>query len=260
MEIKKQGKHKEQHIFTIKNIDHEFINTLRRTILAEVPTLAVKNITIKKNSSALFDEILSHRLGLIPLITDLETYELPEKCSCEAAGCAKCQLKFTLKAIGPGTIMASEMKIEDPVIKPVYENLPIVKLLDEQEIEMEGIITLGKGKQHSKYSSCLIYYKGIPKIKIKNPKNIEEIAKSCPKKLFEVKNKELKVKNQEECILCQYCAEASNSEIEITASDKEFIITIEPWGQLPPEIILKESANILSEKLTELETKFSKLK
>lgn len=260
MEIKKHGTHREQHIFTIKNTDHEFINTIRRAAIAEVATLAIKNVTIRKNSSALFDEIIAHRLGLVPLTTDLESYELPEKCSCKGAGCAKCQLKFTFKAIGPGTIMSSEIKTQDPSIKPVIDNLPIVKLLDDQEVDIEGIISLGKGKDHSKHSPCLAFYKGTPRIKIKNPKNVDEIVISCPRNLFEVKNKELKVKNQEDCTLCQCCVEASNDEIEVSASDKEFLFTIEPWGQLSPETILRESANALSEKLTEFETKFSKLK
>lgn len=62
--------------FDIKNVDVSIVNSLRRIIIAEVPTIALafdplsdKNpdITIHKNLSALHNEFLAHRLSLIPI-------------------------------------------------------------------------------------------------------------------------------------------------------------------------------------------------
>ena len=83
MEIKVLDKKDNTLALHIKNTDDVFINTLRRIIISEVPTLAIKNVKFIKNNSALFDEIIAHRMGLLPLKADLETYNLPEECSCK---------------------------------------------------------------------------------------------------------------------------------------------------------------------------------
>src|SRR4030065_2948598 len=79
-----------------EGITPAFLNALRRTSMYEVPTLAIEDVLFAKNSSALYDEIIAHRLGLIPLKTDLKSYTLPEECTCKGKLCAKCSIKLTL--------------------------------------------------------------------------------------------------------------------------------------------------------------------
>ncbi|MHA1861394.1 MAG: DNA-directed RNA polymerase subunit D, partial [Candidatus Ranarchaeia archaeon] len=73
VELRILDKDEEQIRFILKDVDVAFANALRRTILTEVPALAIDEVVIVENSSALYDEILAHRLGLIPLKTDLDT-------------------------------------------------------------------------------------------------------------------------------------------------------------------------------------------
>ena len=56
--------------FDLIGVDASFANALRRILLAEVPTVAIENVFIADNTSLIADEVLSHRLGLIPLEID----------------------------------------------------------------------------------------------------------------------------------------------------------------------------------------------
>ena len=221
--------------FLLKGVMPSFANSLRRSIIAEVPTMAIEDVEFRKNSSVLYDEIVAHRLGLLPLKTDLETYDMPDKCGCSKAGCAKCQVKMTLKAKGPCMVLASEIESKDPKIVPAFPNMPIVKLLKGQELEFEATAILGRGKDHVKWSPGLAYYKYRPVVEIvKQPENAEEIAKKCPVDVFEFKNKKLTIDkdNLMKCHLCGECAELSNGEIKINETSEDFIFEIESFGQL----------------------------
>jgi len=76
MEISILDKKDNELIFMIKGINNAIANTIRRTIISDVPTLAVDEINFVKNQGPLYDEILAHRIGLIPIKTDLKAYSL----------------------------------------------------------------------------------------------------------------------------------------------------------------------------------------
>ena len=75
--------------FCVNGISTQMANALRRIVIAEVPTMAIEEVTFYKNSSILNDEVLSHRLGLIPLKSN-KTYNFISECSCNGKGCGKC--------------------------------------------------------------------------------------------------------------------------------------------------------------------------
>lgn len=161
MEIKllENQEKKNRIVFSLSGVDIAYANTLRRLMGFEVPVMAIEDVEFRKNSSILYDEVLAHRMGLIPLTTDLKSYDLPSECKCKGAGCASCQVKFTLKASGPGTVYTSDLKSKDPAIKAVFNKMPLVKLLEGQELELEATAILGQGKIHSKWCPGLIFYK-----------------------------------------------------------------------------------------------------
>src|SRR3989344_1750302 len=98
MEIRLLAKEKKtgRMSFIVKGSNPAFVNAIRRCIINEVPTMAIEDVEIRKNSSILYDEMVAHRLGLVPLKTDLKSYNLPQKCKCEGKGCNRCQLKLVL--------------------------------------------------------------------------------------------------------------------------------------------------------------------
>src|SRR3989344_3950598 len=129
---KKSGKTKLQ----LRGANPSFANALRRAIMERVPTMAIEDVEFHKNSSILYDEFVAHRLGLLPLKTDLKSYNLKEKCKCNGEGCGRCTLKLTLNAKGPCTVYAKELHSDDPKVVPIHGETPIVKLHKGQEIEL----------------------------------------------------------------------------------------------------------------------------
>lgn len=57
-------------VFELVGVDVSFANALRRIMISEIPTMALETIYMWNNTSLIHDEILSHRLGMIPLNVD----------------------------------------------------------------------------------------------------------------------------------------------------------------------------------------------
>lgn len=251
----------------LKETNFTEVNMLRRLVIDEVPALAIEDVTFIKNSSALYDEIIAHRLGLLVLKTDLKSYDLPTECKgkkkeeeeCTKENCPHHTVLFKLKATGPKTVYAEELVCKDKKIKPVYPKTPIVKLLKKQSLEFEARAVMGQGKDHMKFSPGLLYYRGLPIIKIEDVKNPEMIAEVCPKKVYEVKNDKLKVTDEKKCILCKACTDASKNKVMVKGSDEEFVLIIEAWGQLEHKEMLLKAVEIMDSKLNEFNKLIKKI-
>ena len=144
--------------FTVSGVDTSLMNALRRTVISEIPVMAVDSVTYYENSSILNDEVLALRLGLMPLTSDLKTYNTVEECTCKGKGCAKCTVTLTLEAKGPGIVYSGQIKSSDEEIIPVHDKTPLAKLTEEQEIKLEATAELGTGKKHMKFQGGLASY------------------------------------------------------------------------------------------------------
>ena len=258
MQIQILDKKENEASFILKGTNSVYINTLRRIMLSEVPTLAIDEVNFIRNDSALYDEIIAHRLGLIPLKTDLKSYDTPEKCGCKGKGCSKCQLKIVLRAKGPLTVYSSELQPQDSKIKPVYDKMPITLLLKGQKLEFEAIAKLGIGKEHIKFSPGIFYYRAYPQIEIKQSKctSCKKCVEVCPKKIYSFEDNKLKINNLIDCDLCNACVEVCKDEaIIISPSKEDFIFYIESFGQLTSQQILAEALNVFDNKLDEFAKK-----
>jgi DNA-directed RNA polymerase subunit D len=255
IELIEQNKKQNRVVFLLKAATPAFANMLRKTIIDEVPTMAIEDVEFRKNSSVLYDEIISHRLGLIPLATDLKSYVLPEECTCKGEGCSKCQLMFTLKAKGPGYVYASDLKSKDPKVVPMHPKMPIVKLIKGQILELEATAVLGRGNEHAKWSPALSYYKYKPVIEVKKGvQDAKAVADSCPVNVYSVKNKELVINkdNLLKCHLCCACTDIDPQHIKLNESSSEFIFAVESWGQLSPKEIVSTAVGIMQKKCDEV--------
>lgn len=148
--------------FVLSSVSPAFANSLRRSMIAEVPSLAIDDVNIYENTSVLFDEVLALRLGLIPLTSDLESYVSHSECNCEG-GCPQCQVSITLSVEGPKTVYSNELKSADPKVAPVDDNTPIIELMEGQKVVLEAIARLDRGKTHVKWQPAIACsYKNMP--------------------------------------------------------------------------------------------------
>ncbi|KAK5141390.1 hypothetical protein LTR04_002625, partial [Oleoguttula sp. CCFEE 6159] len=61
-------------VFSLIGVDASIANAFRRILIAEIPTLAIEEVYIFNNTSIIQDEVLAHRLGLIPLTGNPEGF------------------------------------------------------------------------------------------------------------------------------------------------------------------------------------------
>jgi DNA-directed RNA polymerase subunit D len=259
MEIKILKKDEEKISLLLSGIDETIANSLRRS-MQEVKTLAIDEVEFTKNDSALFDSILAHRLGLLPLKTE-KGITAREDCTCKGKGCSKCTFALKLKAAGPCVVYASDLKGKNLV---VHKKMPIVSLAEGQELELNAYAKLGAAKEHTKFSPGLLYFKPLPKIVSSSECNLcEECIKACPLHILSLENKKISIKNIEKCNLCEACIEACRKQgknaLTIADSKEEFIFTIESWGQLSIKEIFVELCKVIENNLDELKKKISKI-
>jgi DNA-directed RNA polymerase subunit D len=236
-------------VFELNNSNPVFANTIRRTIIEKVPTMAIEDVEISKNSSVLYDEVIAHRLGLIPLKTDLETYNFMDECSCEGVGCAKCTLELSLSSKNTGYINAGEIQSKDPKVVPTYPQIPIAKLIKGQELELIGIARLGYGKEHTKWIPGLVWYTYAPKITINNnSKLLNQFKEKYPAEIFDKSGKiDKNLINTPK--LLDACDGVCDELIKIEYDDNSFVFYLESFGQLSCKEILSETLKIIKKDL-----------
>jgi DNA-directed RNA polymerase subunit D len=142
-----------------KDTNNTIVNSIRRIILDEVPTFAIEDVEVVVNGSPLYDETIAQRLGLVPLKTDLNSYNFKETCSCGGVGCAMCEVKMVLVQTEDGYVYSGAIKSDDPQIVPIDLEIPITKLFNGAKIELNLKAVLGKGKEHAKWAPAHTYLK-----------------------------------------------------------------------------------------------------
>ncbi len=251
VEILKQAEN--EITFAVDEIGPALANAIRRAAMFEVPALAIEDVYFSQNSSVLYDEMLAHRLGLIVLKTDLKSYNLPEQCTCKGKLCAKCSVKGILRAKGPVTVYAEDLKLKDPSVKAIYPKTIIVKLIEGQELELEFAAVLGQGKEHTKWSPCHLYYRGWPEFDAKDA-NLDKAFESIPSNVAKKSGRTIEILDFTKWQPA-YEAILEKAGVKITNRDDKFIFTLESWGQLSPKVIMTEAFDVLQEKLKTVKLK-----
>lgn len=145
----------ERIVVKFNNVPRQYVNSLRRLAISEVPTLAIDDVVILENSSVMHDEAVAHRLGLIPLRTDPGRFVMPHECDCKSTlGCSKCRVLLVLDSEANEktlVVTSGELVSEDELVKPVSRDIPIIVLAPNQKLKFEAYARLGIGKDHAKW-------------------------------------------------------------------------------------------------------------
>jgi DNA-directed RNA polymerase subunit D len=250
--------------FVLEEVPLAFANTLRRIMLSEIPTLAVDSVDFVENSSTIFDEIIAHRLSLVPIVTDPETFSLPSLHDCPDPenGCPQCLITLVLDVHAKDKQIyaySGDLKSPDPKTFPASAKIPITKLNPHQRLSLEANARVGIGRKHAKWQcASTVAYQYMPEVNIDPTKVTEESKKvvaACPQNIFIWQDGTLGTQNTLNCILCNRCVEVDTTgAVSIRGDDKSFIFSLESTGAFTPEKIVELAFGILLDKIKEVRT------
>ena len=259
MKVKVLSRKGENLVFTVEGITPAMANALRRIMISEIPTLAIEWVDFHENTSPLFDEIIAHRLGLIPLSFAPERFNLKEKCKCEGKGCPLCEVVFVIDKTGPGTVYSGDMKSSNREIKPLSPAFPVTELQKGERLRLEAVAVSGTGKQHAKWQAAIASYQYYPDIIVRSDDcDLRKCVRNCPKGILEVKGKKLVIKDPLQCDMCRACLEGCDC-VEFSEDASRFVFRVESVSGLKPDYIINKAAEILQDKAKEFKGLVDKL-
>ena len=262
MEIELKSQSENELVFIVRDAEVPFMNAIRRVAMVNVPKIAIEDVNIIRNDSAMFNEVLAHRLGLTPLVSDLDALEglsLPEDDDWEEYTNG---IMFHLNEVGPKVVYSKDLISSDSKIKPVYDTIPLVKLKEGEELNIEAVAKVGYGKEHAKWMPTTVCaYKQYPEITFNDDVEIDyDCAQACPRGILKSDRRSKKIKIVEEhenspligvenCAMCKSCVRASdNGYINVGYRPNDFIFRIETDGAMPPKEVLLKACDVLGEK------------
>ncbi|WP_253736565.1 DNA-directed RNA polymerase subunit D [Halohasta salina] len=125
--------------FLVRGLTPALANGFRRAMIADVPTFSIDTVRFTENSSVMFDEMIALRLGLVPLTTPLDDFEIGDA------------VTVALDVEGPATAYSGDIETSDALVVPADENVPIIELKEGQRLEFEADAVLDRGKEHAKH-------------------------------------------------------------------------------------------------------------
>jgi DNA-directed RNA polymerase subunit D len=232
-------------------------------MISELPKLAVDDVVIYDNTSALFDEIISHRLGLIPIPTDLSLLTFKDKCVCKGKGCPNCTVRYTLSKEGEGMIFSGDLQPAEKSWAITEEKIPIVELFGEQRLILEVEAVLGLGRIHAKWQAVQSpSYRMEPLIEFDSKRldDVKGFIEKLPLDLVKIKGNKLEISDIKKMpVLESYMDKENVDFITITKDMNNVLFSFETDGSFSARDALLESAKILENKYSELSKLLKKI-
>ena len=145
MKLKVENEDKNKMQFVLSKSTPAFANMIRRYSMSWVPTFAIDKVTFYENSSTIFDEYIAHRIGLVPLKMGSGIREDEE-------------ILFSLDASGPSMIYSSALTSAVEKVKVATDKIPLLRLLEHQNLRLEAKAIAGIGRKHAKWQAGMAGY------------------------------------------------------------------------------------------------------
>lgn len=262
--------------FVVSGIRPDMANALRRTLMTDVPKMAIETVEFHlgpirdedgkecESVSPLFDEIIAHRLGLVPIPTDPDLYVFKDKCTCNGEGCPNCTIMYSLNKKGPAEVYSGDLEpLGGKELRVKDELVPIVKLGPKQALLIYASAELGTAKRHAKWQvTSGTGYRYYPTVTIDTTKcdGCGECVKECPRDVLANKDGKIVVSNLEDCILCSACLRACPKDAITTRGDNsKFIFEFETDGSLTARDTLRKALEILEKRFDDFREEVGQL-
>jgi DNA-directed RNA polymerase alpha subunit len=257
----------EECTIRIEDTNPAFVNSLRRIIIAEIETVAVELVEITVNDSPICDEMLAHRIGLIPLVSSNIHLMSPSECTCASGQCSQCtvtfEINYTNTELTPQSIYSKHLQ---PVsefahqYKPCFDDILITKINPNSSLKLKAYAQKGTGSDHTKFNAtCAVEYHFEPVILLdetidQQPLHIkEELVQSCPQSIFKLNEQTqcIDIEDTDKCNYCHSCErlcrkyKLPDDILQVKPDESIITIKIESIGSIPALQILHQALNKL---------------
>lgn len=218
-------------------LNETIANALRRYVF-QIPTLAIDEVEISRNDSPLYDETIAHRLGLVPLRTEKKHN-------------AKTEIVLKLSAKTEGPVLSGGL---EGGAKVVYDAIPITTLQKGQVMEVAATAKLGRGKDHTKHTPGMIFYRHVTELTT-DASLKDEILRACPELTLKEKGSHISFVDDgilERAEVCEGIAERAKKDITLSPQEN-LILTVESFGHIDAQEILPLAMATLRDDLSKLQ-------
>ncbi len=271
--------------FILRNSSPAMANALRRTLLNDIPKMAIDKVEFHlgpimddtgekeyESATPLFDEIIAHRLGMVPVPT-LDYFVPQDECTCGGEGCPSCKFMYSLNKHGPVTVLSGDlMPLGDPDMRVVDENIPIVLLEDNQAVMIYATAVMGTASKHVKWQVCSgVGYTYLATVVLSaGPEAaLEYLIRDCPDKYYRLEDGRLTMLDARwtRDVLAHvdhpdddFREEFGDDVVfSVEYDDKDFAFSFETDGSLTAQKALEKAASILVDELQAFRTQIEAL-
>lgn len=261
LQIKVISKTQTTIIFDLMNAPPSLANALRRILIAETPSVAIHNVSIRENDTIFPDEYIAHRLGLVPIAVNPNHLEYSTGSECHNNAL---NFKLTVRNDMPDTVcLYSDQIVFVPVdgqehmdveVKP---GVLICKMAPGNIIDMDLTAEKGIGKTHAKWSPVsLCTYRLMPKIVIEKDfygSDAEELQGCFSKGVISITGGKAEVSNPRLETMSRevFRHDKYKDFVKITREKGWFCFTVESIST-DPLLLVKAAISTLAQKCTNL--------
>jgi len=228
--------------FLLRGATPAFANGIRRAMIADVPTFSIDTVRFVENSSVMFDEMIGLRLGLVPLTTPLDDFEVGE------------EVTLALDVEGPATAYSGDIETSDDLVRPADDHIPIIQLKNNQRIELEADAVLDRGRDHAKHQGGVaVGYRHLQRVEVVGDAGeFDEQGPNILRGVIETEDGELVATSEFDHDLTE---RYPGKELEVTDVPDAFVFHVETDGSFSVEELVTRAVESIGDRAAELESK-----